>query len=109
LSYLEIFATGMIAAALAIEGRTLFPNWALTLIVLAGLVVLRLGSGNGLVLELATAAAFFGVLQLALDPAGRVTRVLSAPWLVWFLFVQHLTCPCSLASSFLVCTASAWA
>jgi peptidoglycan/LPS O-acetylase OafA/YrhL len=81
-SYLEIFATGMIAAALAIEGRTLLPKWALALIVLAGLVVLRSGSGNGLVHDLATAAAFFAVLQLALDPAGRVTRVLSAPWLV---------------------------
>jgi peptidoglycan/LPS O-acetylase OafA/YrhL len=82
LSYLEIFAVGMLAAALAVQGRTLLPKWALALIVLAGLAVLRLGSGNGLVHDLATAAAFFAVLQLALDPAGRVTRVLSAPWLV---------------------------
>jgi peptidoglycan/LPS O-acetylase OafA/YrhL len=81
-SYLEIFAVGMLAAALAIKGRTLLPKWALVLIVLAGLAVLRLGSGNGLAHDLATAAAFFSVLQLALNPAGRVTRVLSTPWLV---------------------------
>jgi peptidoglycan/LPS O-acetylase OafA/YrhL len=81
-SYLEIFAVGMLAAALAIQGRTLLPKWALALVVLAGLAVLRLGSGNGLVHDLATAAAFFAVLQLASDPAGCVTRVLSAPWLV---------------------------
>ena len=47
-----------------------------------GLAALRLGSGNGLAHDLATAAAFFAVLQLASDPAGCVTRVLSAPWLV---------------------------
>jgi len=82
LSYLEIFALGMLAAALAIQGRRLLPKWVLAVIVLAGLAVLRLGSGNGLVHDLATAAAFFAVLQLASDPAGRVTRVLSAPWLV---------------------------
>ena len=72
----------MLAAALAIQGRTLLPKWALALIVLAGLAVLRLGSGNGLAHDLATAAAFFAVLQLTSDPAGRVTRILSAPWLV---------------------------
>jgi peptidoglycan/LPS O-acetylase OafA/YrhL len=81
-SYLEIFAVGMLAAALAISGQIILPRWALALVVLAGLAILRLGSGNGLVHDLATAVAFFAVLQLALDPAGRVARVLSAPWLV---------------------------
>jgi peptidoglycan/LPS O-acetylase OafA/YrhL len=81
-SYLEVFVVGMLAAALAVQGRTLLPKWALALMVVAGLAAVRLGSGNGLVHDLATATAFFAVLQLASDPAGRVTRVLSAPWLV---------------------------
>ena len=82
LSYLVIFAVGMLAAALAIQGRTLLPKWALGLVVVAGLAAIRLGSGNGLVHDLATAAAFFAVLQLACDPAGPVARVLSLQWLV---------------------------
>jgi peptidoglycan/LPS O-acetylase OafA/YrhL len=81
-SYLEIFAVGMLAAALAVHGRTLLPKWALGMIVVAGLAAIRLGTGNGLVHDLATAAAFFAVLQLALDPRGRVSRLLSTPWLV---------------------------
>lgn len=81
-SYLEIFAVGMLAAALTIQRRSLLPNWALALIVIAGLAVVRLGSGNGLVHDLATAAAFFAVLLLAHNPAGVVARVLSLKWLV---------------------------
>jgi peptidoglycan/LPS O-acetylase OafA/YrhL len=81
-SYLVIFAVGMLAAALAIKGRTLLPKWALGMVVVAGLAVVRLGTGNGLVHDLATVAAFFAVLQLAFDPAGRVARVLSSQWLV---------------------------
>jgi len=82
LSYLEIFAVGMLAAVLTIQGRSLLPKWALALIVLAGLAVVRLGTGNGLVHDLATAAAFFAVLLLAHNPAGFVGRVLSSKWLV---------------------------
>jgi peptidoglycan/LPS O-acetylase OafA/YrhL len=80
-SYLEIFAVGMAAAALAIRGRKLLPNWVLGSIVLVGLAIVRLGSGNGLVHDLATTAAFFAVLQLALDPEGFVARALNSPWL----------------------------
>jgi peptidoglycan/LPS O-acetylase OafA/YrhL len=82
LSYLEIFVMGMAAAALAIQGRNLFPKWVLGSIALLGLAIVRLGTGNGLVHDLATATAFFAVLQLALDPAGIVARALSSPWLV---------------------------
>jgi peptidoglycan/LPS O-acetylase OafA/YrhL len=81
-SYLEIFAVGMAAAALAIHGRQLLPKWVLGLIVLVGLAIVRLGTGNGLVHDLATAAAFFAVLQLALNPAGIVASALNSPWLV---------------------------
>lgn len=81
-SYLQMFAVGMFAAALAVQDRKLLPNWVLVSIVLAGLTVVRFGSGNGLIHDLATAVAFFAILQLALDPAGRVASVLSAPWLV---------------------------
>jgi peptidoglycan/LPS O-acetylase OafA/YrhL len=81
-SYLEVFAVGMWAAALAAQTRTLLPKWVLVLIAMAGLAGVRFGSGNGLVHDLSTTAAFFAVLQLALDPAGRVARVLSTPWLV---------------------------
>jgi peptidoglycan/LPS O-acetylase OafA/YrhL len=81
-SYLEIFAVGMAAAALAIHGRQLLPKWVLGLIVLVGLAIVRLGTSNGLVHDLATAAAFFAVLQLALNPAGIVASALNSPWLV---------------------------
>jgi peptidoglycan/LPS O-acetylase OafA/YrhL len=80
-SYLEIFAVGMAAAALAVHGRKLLPNWVLGFIVLVGLAIVRLGTGNGLVHDLATTAAFFAVLQLALDPEGFVARALNSPWL----------------------------
>jgi peptidoglycan/LPS O-acetylase OafA/YrhL len=81
-SYLEIFAVGMAAAALAVQGRKLLPNWVLGLMVLVGLAIVRLGTGNGLIHDLATASASFGALQLALDPAGIVARALNSPWLV---------------------------
>jgi peptidoglycan/LPS O-acetylase OafA/YrhL len=81
-SYLEIFATGMLAAALTVQRRTLLPTWAMGLVFVAGMAAVRLGSGNGLGHDLATTAAFFCVLQLASDPHGRVSRLLSTPWLV---------------------------
>jgi peptidoglycan/LPS O-acetylase OafA/YrhL len=81
-SYLFIFALGMFAAALAAQGRVLLPRWALGLLGVAGFVVVRLGSGNGLVHDVATSVATFGALQLALEQRGRFTYILSAPWLV---------------------------
>jgi peptidoglycan/LPS O-acetylase OafA/YrhL len=80
-SYLEIFGVGMAAAALAVHSRKLLPNWVLGLMVLAGLAILRLGTGNGLVHDLATTVAFFAVLQLALDHDGLVARALNSSWL----------------------------
>ena len=82
LSYLVIFAAGMLAAAIAIQGRVLLPKWVLGMFVVAGLAIVRLGNGNGLVHDLATAAATIAVLQLASDPSAPVARVLSSPWLV---------------------------
>jgi peptidoglycan/LPS O-acetylase OafA/YrhL len=81
-SYLEIFATGMFAASLTVEGRRLLPPWALACIAIGGFGVLRLGSGNGLVHDLATSAAAFSILLLAIDPKSGVSRFLSTPWLV---------------------------
>jgi peptidoglycan/LPS O-acetylase OafA/YrhL len=80
-SYLEIFGVGMAAAALAVHSRKLLPNWLLGLMVLAGLAVLRLGTGNGLVHDLATTTAFFAVLQLALNSEGFIARALNWRWL----------------------------
>jgi peptidoglycan/LPS O-acetylase OafA/YrhL len=82
-SYLEIFAAGMLVAALTVRGEyRIAPPWVLTGVILAGLVVLRLGSGNGLTHDLATSAAAFCTLLLAANPSGRMRSVLSTPWLV---------------------------
>jgi peptidoglycan/LPS O-acetylase OafA/YrhL len=81
-SYLEIFAVGMLAAALTVQHRKLLPTWLLGSIVGAGLLAVRFGSGNGIVHDLATTAAFFCVLHLAADPNSRTARLLSHPWLV---------------------------
>jgi peptidoglycan/LPS O-acetylase OafA/YrhL len=81
-SYLMIFAVGMLAAHLSLHQRILLPKVLLGLIAVAGLAMVRLSSGNGLFHDLATASAFFAVLQLASDPSSRVARILSAPWLV---------------------------
>jgi len=81
-SYLEIFATGMLAASLTVQGRHLFPHWALALIAIGGLACVRLGSGNGLAHDIATSAAAFSVLLLAIDPNGGLARILSTGWLV---------------------------
>jgi peptidoglycan/LPS O-acetylase OafA/YrhL len=88
-SYLEIFAAGMLAAALTVQRRTLLPNWLLGCIAAAGLIVVRLGSGNGLLHDLATSVAFFCVLQLAAEPSSKVSRVLSTPWLVRIGFFSY--------------------
>jgi peptidoglycan/LPS O-acetylase OafA/YrhL len=82
LSYMEIFAIGMLAAALSVQRRTLLPSWGLGTVAVGGLIVVRLGAGNGLIHDLATASATFAVLQLASDPAGPVSRLLSSQWLV---------------------------
>jgi peptidoglycan/LPS O-acetylase OafA/YrhL len=89
LSYLEIFAAGMLVAVLAVQHRRLIAKWLLGCIALAGLAVVRLGSGNGLVHDLATTVAFFCVLQLAADSSSRVSRVLSTPWLVRIGFFSY--------------------
>ncbi len=80
--YLELFTIGMWAAALAAHGRLLVSKWLLGVIAVGCLAFVRVGSGNGLLHDVAVAAAAFAVLQLALDPAGPVARLLSARWLV---------------------------
>jgi peptidoglycan/LPS O-acetylase OafA/YrhL len=82
LSYLEIFALGMLAAQLTVRGTRVAPKWLLGMVALAGAVVIRLGSGNGLVHDLAASAAAFALLTMAIEPDSAVSRVLSAPWLV---------------------------
>jgi peptidoglycan/LPS O-acetylase OafA/YrhL len=81
-AYLEIFAAGMLAASLTVQGRKVLPVWALGCIAIGGLALVRLGSGNGLVHDLATSAAAFCILLLAIDANGAVSRFLSATWLV---------------------------
>jgi peptidoglycan/LPS O-acetylase OafA/YrhL len=89
-SYLEIFATGMLAAALTAQRRPLpAPRWVLGAVFVAGLTAVRLGSGNGLVHDLATAAAFFCVLLLAAETDSFAWRVLSTPWLVRLGFFSY--------------------
>ena len=67
---------------LSVQGRKLLPSWALACIAIGGFTVLRLGSGNGMVHDLATSTAAFSILLLAIDAKGAVSRFLSAPWLV---------------------------
>lgn len=83
LAYLMIFAAGMLAASMTVRRVPLpFPKWVSGLLVAGCLIMVRLGSGNGLVHDLATTVAFFIVLILAADPASVTARYLSAPWLV---------------------------
>ena len=82
-SYLEIFGAGMLAAVLTVQRRRLVPNAVLACVIVGGLAVVRVGSGNGLVHDLATSAACFATLLLATDPDSRLSRALSARWLVW--------------------------
>jgi peptidoglycan/LPS O-acetylase OafA/YrhL len=94
-SYLEIFAAGMLAASLTVQGRKLLPTWALACIAIGGLALVRLGSGNGLAHDLAISAAAFSVLLLATDANGAVSRFLSTAWLVrigifsYSLYLMH--------------------
>jgi peptidoglycan/LPS O-acetylase OafA/YrhL len=94
-SYLEIFAVGMLAASLTVQGRRLLPAWALACVAFGGLALVRFGSGSGLVHDLATSAAAFSVLLLAIDARGRVSRFLSTPVLVrigifsYSLYLMH--------------------
>jgi peptidoglycan/LPS O-acetylase OafA/YrhL len=81
-SYLEIFAAGMFAAALTVNQKRLAPPWVLGGAAVAAMVVVRLGSGNGLVHDMSTSVAAFSVLLLAMDADGTVSRFLSTPRLV---------------------------
>jgi peptidoglycan/LPS O-acetylase OafA/YrhL len=81
-AYLEIFASGMLAAVLAVKASFRLPTWALSLVAVGCLAAVRMSSGNGLAHDVAATLATLAVLQLALDPMGRVSRFLSAPWLV---------------------------
>ncbi len=81
-SYVVIFAAGMLAAALTVRGRSVAPKWLLGCVVVVGMIAVRLGSGNGLVHDLATSAAGFSVLLMAVDARSAVVRVLSSPILV---------------------------
>lgn len=83
LAYLMIFSTGMIAARLTVKRERLAPNWVLVGGAVLALVVVRLGSGNGLVHDLAAACSAFLLLLAAADPSSRVSRFLSSPSLVW--------------------------
>jgi peptidoglycan/LPS O-acetylase OafA/YrhL len=70
---------------MTVRGQTVgrFRNpWLLGTIAVGGLLVVRLGSGNGLVHDLATSASAFCILLLAANPSGAVSRVLSTPRLV---------------------------
>jgi peptidoglycan/LPS O-acetylase OafA/YrhL len=90
LSYLEIFALGMLAAYLTAQQKPLpAPRVVLGAVFAAGLVAVRLGSGNGLVHDLSTSAAFFCLLLLANEPKSLTARVLTAPWLVRIGFFSY--------------------
>jgi peptidoglycan/LPS O-acetylase OafA/YrhL len=90
LAYLMIFAAGMLAASMTVRRTPLpFPRWVSAAIVIGGLVAVRLGSGNGLVHDLATTVAFFVVLILAADPESATARFLSTPWLVSLGFFSY--------------------
>jgi peptidoglycan/LPS O-acetylase OafA/YrhL len=95
LAYLEIFGAGMLAAVVTVRGQRIAPRWVLSAVVIAGFATVRLGSSNGLIHDIAATAAAFCLLVLAVDPAGRVGRVLSTPWLVkiglfsYSLYLMH--------------------
>jgi peptidoglycan/LPS O-acetylase OafA/YrhL len=80
-SYLEVFAAGMIAASLTARGRRVAPNWVLGCALAGGLLLVRLGSGNGLLHDIETTVAAVSVLLLAAN-SKMVHRVLSTPVLV---------------------------
>jgi peptidoglycan/LPS O-acetylase OafA/YrhL len=81
-AYLMVFGAGMAAAMLTAQRRRIAPAWALGTAAVASFAVIRCGSGNGLIHDVAAATATFALLQLTLDPAGAVTRFLSHPVLV---------------------------
>jgi peptidoglycan/LPS O-acetylase OafA/YrhL len=81
-SYLEIFAAGMLVATLIVRRVTVAPRWLLWAAVVVGLGLVRFGSGNGLVHDLATSAAAFSILLLAAEAGTGASRTLSTPWLV---------------------------
>jgi peptidoglycan/LPS O-acetylase OafA/YrhL len=79
-SYLEVFSAGMIVAVLTAQGRRVAPNWLLGAIAAFGLLLVRLGSGNGLVHDLTVTAATASVLLLGIN-SKWLTRTLSTPLL----------------------------
>jgi peptidoglycan/LPS O-acetylase OafA/YrhL len=83
LAYLTFFAAGMFAASLTVERKDRVPAWVLGATTVTALATIRLGSGNGIVHDVAAALAGFCVLLLAADRRGRLSRALSRPWLVW--------------------------
>jgi peptidoglycan/LPS O-acetylase OafA/YrhL len=89
LSYLEIFAAGMLAASITVRGGVKAPKWLLGAIAVAGMIGVRLGTGSGLVHDLSTSAAAFCVLLLAADPKSATSRLLSTPWLVRIGFFSY--------------------
>jgi peptidoglycan/LPS O-acetylase OafA/YrhL len=81
-SYLEIFCAGMLVAAFTVQRLRLAPKGLLGCISAAGMIGIRVGSGNGLLHDLATSAAAFCILLLASDGSSFVSRVLCTPRLV---------------------------
>jgi peptidoglycan/LPS O-acetylase OafA/YrhL len=89
LSYLEIFAGGMLAAALTVDRRVVAPRWLLACGTAVAFLAIRFGSGNGLVHDLETGVGAFGLLMLARDSKSPVSRVLSTPWLARLGFFSY--------------------
>jgi peptidoglycan/LPS O-acetylase OafA/YrhL len=81
-SYLEIFCLGMVVAQLTARRRPVAANWKLGLGFCTGLAIIRLGSGNGLVHDLAASASALCVLLMAADATSAAYRILSRPLLV---------------------------
>ena len=81
-SYLEVFSAGMVAALLTVRRSRVAPNWLLGSLAVAGLLGVRLGSGNGLLHDLEASGATVCILLLAANSDGFVKRALSTPLLV---------------------------
>jgi peptidoglycan/LPS O-acetylase OafA/YrhL len=87
--YLEIFAAGMLAAALTVRGGVRAPKWLLGAVAVVGMTLVRLGTGGGLLHDVATSSAAFCVLLLAVDATSATSRFLSHPWLVRLGFFSY--------------------
>jgi peptidoglycan/LPS O-acetylase OafA/YrhL len=82
IAYLFIFSAGMLAASLIVRGHEVTSQAALGVVAVAAMTSVRLGSGNGLVHDVATCAAAFCILVLAARAGSATGRWLSAPPLV---------------------------